>query len=320
MRKFTLLFSVAIASFGVAFGAENVAETTGSGVEEALKACNGNGIFDVFVLGEDALQQIKNTEGITLNNYRCGTDASTAIEGGGNVAWTSEYSTPSLTGNDTFGSFHINGAACNWWAGMYIKNNGAARDFSHINENTHIHVALWTDSQVLCDSRVKVHFLKNDGADAGAAQVNLCSNPDDMEASLPIVGSMQPGKWVALDMTYGDIAKLMEEDFDMPLDYTRFTNSAAMKEMMGFEPPSGQDGANASEAKAHKAKFCVDSFYLYTPKGTQSGISDINDGNDRIIVGSKTICVTGNEGIELYNAGGLMLRKTSDNIGKPRLG
>ena len=98
----------------------------------------------------------------------------------------------------------------------------------------------------------------------------------------------------------------------MPLDYSRFTNSAAMVEMMGFEPPAGQDGADASEAKCDKAKFCVDAFYLYTPKGSGSGISDISGtDNNQIIVGVNT---TGSEGIELYNASGMMVKKTSDNI------
>lgn len=315
MKNFTFLCAAMLAASGTAFAADNVSEVTNSRVANAIEKCNGNGIFDVFILSEDAIQTIKKAEGITLNNYRCGTDQTTTIEGGGNIGWTSSYTVPGLDNNDSYGSFVIDGSKCQWWAGMYVKSNAGTRDFSHINKDTHIHVAIWTDSQILCDSRVKVHFLKNDGADAGAAQVNLCSNPDDPDAALPIVGSLQAGKWVALDMTYGEIAALMEEEFDMPLDYSRFTNSAAMVEMMGFEPPAGQDGADASEAKCDKAKFCVDAFYLYTPKGSGSGISDISGtDNNQIIVGDKTINTTGSEGIELYNASGMMVKKTSDNI------
>ena len=315
MKNFTFLCAAMLAFSGTSLAADNVKETANSGVTEAIEKCGGNGIFDVFVLSEDALQSIKNAEGITLNNYRCGTDATTAIEGGGNATWTSSYSVPGLDNNDSYGSFEILGSNCQWWAGTYVKNKGGARDFSHINKDTHIHVALWTDSQILSDSRVKIHFLKKDGADAGAAQVNLCSDPNNMDATLPIVGSLQAGKWVAFDMTYGEIAALMEEEFEMPLDYTRFTNSATMEEMMGFEPPTGQDGANASAEKCDKAKYCIDAFYLYTPKGSGSGISDIyGTDTNQIIVGDKTISTTGSEGIELYNAGGMMVTKTSDNI------
>lgn len=315
MKKITFLCAALLAISVTTVEADNVTEVTNSGVAAAIEACGGEGIFDVFVLSEDAVQTIKNAEGITLNNYRCGTDATTTIEGGGNIGWTSSYTVPGLDNNDSYGSFVIDGSQCQWWAGMYIKNNAGTRDFSHINKDTRIHVAIWTDSQVLCDSRVKVHFLKNDGADAGAAQVNLCSNPDDADATLPIVGSLQAGKWVALDMTYGEIGSLMEEEFDMPLDYTRFTESSAMVEMMGFEPPSGQDGENASAEKCDKANFCVDAFYLYTPKGSGSGISDIyGSDSNQIIVGDKTISTTGGEGIELYNAGGMMVKKTSDKI------
>lgn len=314
MKKFTILLGAMLAVGGTAVAADHVTEAANSGVAEAIERCGGEGIFDVFILSEDAVQTIKNADGITLNNYRCGTDATTTIEGGGNIGWTSSYTVPGLDNNDSYGSFVIDGSQCQWWAGMYIKSNAGTRDFSHINKDTRIHVAIWTDSQILCDSRVKVHFLKNDGADAGAAQVNLCSDPDDIEATLPIVGSLQAGKWMALDMTFGEIGSLMENDFDMPLDYTRFTNSAAMVEMMGFEPPSGQDGENASAEKCDKANFCVDAFYLYTPKG-ESGIADISACDDnRIIVGANTISTTGTEGMELYNAGGMMVKKTSGNI------
>ena len=285
MKQFTILLGAMLAVGGTAVAADHVTEAANSGVAEAIERCGGEGIFDVFILSEDAVQTIKNADGITLNNYRCGTDATTTIEGGGNIGWpgqASSYTVPGLDNNDSYGSFVIDGSQCQWWAGMYIKSNAGTRDFSHINKDTRIHVAIWTDSQILCDSRVKVHFLKNDGADAGAAQVNLCSDPDDMEATLPIVGSLQAGKWMALDMTFGEIGSLMENDFDMPLDYTRFTNSAAMVEMMGFEPPSGQDGENASAEKCDKANFCVDAFYLYTPEA---------DGNYIAKAGKKTLKV-----------------------------
>ena len=84
MKKFTLLCAAVLASSSMAFASDYVTETTNTGVDAAIEACGGDGIFDVFVLSEDAVQRIKNAPGITLNNYRQGTDETTIIGNGGN--------------------------------------------------------------------------------------------------------------------------------------------------------------------------------------------------------------------------------------------
>lgn len=316
MKKFTLLCAAVLASSSMAFASDYVTETTNTGVDAAIEACGGDGIFDVFVLSEDAVQRIKNTPGITLNNYRQGTDETTIIGNGGNLGWTDEYATEGLENNDMYGSFQIHGFWWQWWAAAFVMNKGGARDFSHLNENTHLHLAVWTDSQILADLDTRCFILKDDGNNTYGVPMFSLTNPDNFDATAPIVGSMQPGKWVALDVTLGDIAAMMEDEFEIPLDYTRFTAESTMPEMLTIQTPFGQDGANdgaPSDAHADNAKICLDAFYFYTPKNS-GGVEDIEKENCKIIVGNRTISTMGGAGIELYNTAGVLVGSTNDNI------
>ena len=316
MKKFTLLCAAVLAMGNMASASEYVTETTNTGVDAAIEACSGDGIFDVFVLSEDAVQKIKNAPGITLNNYRQGTDETTSIDGGGNLGWTEEYATEGLENNDAYGSFQIHGFWWNWWAAGFVMNKGGARDFSHINANTHIHLAVWTDSQILADLNTRCFILKDDGNETYGVPMFSLTNPDNFDANAPIVGSMQPGKWVAVDVTLGEIEALMEDEFEIPVDYTRITAESTMPEILCMQTPTGQDGANdgaASDAYADNAKICLDAFYFYTPKNS-GGVEDIEKENCKIIVGNRTISIMGGAGIELYNTAGVLVGSTKSNI------
>lgn len=316
MKKFTLLCAAVLAMGNMASASEYVTETTNTGVDAAIEACGGDGIFDVFVLSEDAVQKIKNAPGITLNNYRQGTDETTSIEGGGNLGWTEEYATEGLENNDSYGSFQIHGFWWNWWAACYVKNKGGARDFSHLNENTHIHIAVWTDSQILADHNTHCYILKDDGVAAYGTPMFSLTYPDNYDASAPIVGSMQPGKWVALDITLGDLSAAMEDEFEVPVNYDLFTTETAMPEVISIQTPFGQDGSNGgdpSDAFADNAKICFDAYYLYTPKNP-GAVNAIEKDGCKIIVGNRTISIMGGAGIELYNTAGVLVGSTKSNI------
>lgn len=307
MKK-TTVFSVALLTVcGNAVADSFVTETNDSGIGQAIASCEGHGIFDVFMLSDEAISALKQHENITVNDYRIGKDDNSQLENGGNVHDAEAPADMVMLDDGTDASFHvIKTEPQNWWAALYYKNYaGAARNFSHINANTHIHLVIWTDSQDLCDSQVKIHFNKNDGQDDSAAQIYLCTNAAKTDGNLPTAGSLQAGKWVALDMTYGQIAELMADNGDnsKTLDYSRFaSDNPKFVETMGLEPPAQLNGA----------RFGIDGLYFYTPD-VESGIADANVENDLIFIGAHTVSTTGSYGIELYGALGLLIEKAADN-------
>lgn len=307
MKK-TTVFSVALLTVcGNAVADGFVTEATDSGIGQAITSCEGHGIFDVFMLSDEAISALKQHENITVNDYRIGHDDNSQLENGGNVHDAEAPADMVMLDDGTDASFHvIKTEPQNWWAALYYKNYArAARNFSHINANTHIHLVIWTDSQDLCDSQVKIHFNKNDGQDDSAAQIYLCTDAAKTDGNLPTAGSLQAGKWVALDMTYGQIAELMADNGDnsKTLDYSRFaSDNPKFVETMGLEPPAQLNGA----------RFGIDGLYFYTPD-VESGIADANVENDLIFIGAHTVSTTGSYGIELYSASGLLIEKAADN-------
>lgn len=307
MKK-TTVFSIALLTVcGNAVADGFVTEATDSGIGQAITSCESRGIFDVFMLSDEAITALMQHENITVNDYRIGHDDNSQLENGGNVHDAEAPADMVMLDDGTDASFHvIKTEPQNWWAALYYKNYaGAARNFSHINANTHIHLVIWTDSQDLCDSQVKIHFNKNDGQDDSAAQIYLCTDAAKTDGNLPTVGSLQAGKWVALDMTYGQIAELMADNGDnsKTLDYSRFaSDNPKFVETMGLEPPAQLNGA----------RFGVDGLYFYTPD-VESGIADANVENDLIFIGAHTVSTTGSNGIELYSASGLLIEKVADN-------
>lgn len=307
MKK-TTVFSVALLTVcGNAVADAFVTETTDSGIGQAIASCEGHGTFDVFMLSDEAMTALKQHENITVNDYRIGKDDNSQLENGGNVHDAEAPADMVMLDDGTDASFHvIKTEPQNWWAALYYKNYAeAARNFSHINANTHIHLVIWTDSQDLCDSQVKIHFNKNDGQDDSAAQIYLCTDAAKTDGNLPTVGSLQAGKWVALDMTYGQIAELMADNGDnsKTLDYSRFaSDNPKFVETMGLEPPAQLNGA----------RFGIDGLYFYTPD-VESGIADANVENNLIFIGTHTVSTTGSYGIELYSASGLLIEKVADN-------
>ena len=307
MKK-TTVFSVALLTVcGNAVADSFVTETNDSGIGQAIASCEGHGIFDVFMLSDEAITALMQHENITVNDYRIGHDDNSQLENGGNVHDAEAPADMVMLDDGTDASFHvIKTEPQNWWAALYYKNYaGDARNFSHINANTHIHLVIWTDSQDLCDSQVKIHFNKNDGQDDSAAQIYLCTDAAKTDGNLPTAGSLQAGKWVALDMTYGQIAELMADNGDnsKTLDYSRFaSDNPKFVETMGLEPPAQLNGA----------RFGIDGLYFYTPD-VESGIADANVENDLIFIGAHTVSTTGSYGIELYSASGLLIEKAADN-------
>lgn len=278
MKKLSFFLSALIAFGGSAFAQPYVTETTGTGVAEALATLNGAGTIDVFVLNPTDISKIETTAGVTLNNYKG--DANISWGNGGNVGGA-DWSYGMENWTNLGGIEDSNRTVCEiygnwwqWWAGEYL-NNKANRNLAHINPGTHLHAAFWVNSGALCGSNTNIHFLRrsDDKADNLLdAQFVLNSNID-VNSKLPILGTFVKDKWVAVDITIGELEKLLAEK-GYKLDYNRFSEDATINHIIGFEPSAiGQDHANdgnPAETCGHKAKFAIDGVYMYTPSHTEA--------------------------------------------------
>ena len=72
--------------------------------------------------------------------------------------------------------------------------------------------------------------------------------------------------WVAIDITLGQIEKLMVES-GLQFDYTRFNNNANFKHILAIEPPSGEGD---SYSECNEAEFAIDGVYMYTASHTEA--------------------------------------------------
>lgn len=280
MKKLSLFLSALIAfGGGNALAQDNYADTDyvkvtdNDGVEAAVTAIEESGVFDVFVMHDWSIANRLNKAGITVNNYQAAENNPLSWGEGGNItsnAWPTGI-TGLLYGNWDLGddkhhvkAFRISGNDKGWqaWAGAYL-NNSVARDFSHLNPDTHIHAIVYTDTdQKLYNWNVNLKFLRYDipgGDDPNCAKMRLRQNQWDSNG-LPWIGSMKGLSWVAIDITLGQIEKLMVES-GLQFDYTRFNNNANFQHILAIEPPSGEGD---SHSECNEAEFAIDGVYMYT--------------------------------------------------------
>ena len=290
MKKLSLFLSALIAFGGSAIAQDGYADTDyvkvtdNDGVEAAVTAIEESGVFDVFVMHDWSIANRLNKAGITVNNYQAADNNPLSWGNGGNItfeAWPTEIFSLQEHGKWVLGvnseynhhvkAFRISGATDNkWagWAGAYL-NNTVARDFSHINPDTHIHAIVYTDTdQKLYNWNVNFKFLRYDipgGDDPNCANMRLRQNQWDSNG-LPWIGSMKGLSWVAIDITLGQIEKLMVES-GLQFDYTRFNNNANFKHILAIEPPSGEGD---SYSECNEAEFAIDGVYMYTASHTEA--------------------------------------------------
>lgn len=290
MKKLSLFLSALIAFGGSAIAQDGYADTDyvkvtdNDGVEAAVTAIEESGVFDVFVMHDYSIANRLNKAGITVNNYQAAENNPLSWGEGGNI--TFEAWPPGITGLQSYGqwdlteegidykhhvkAFRISGEKKGWqyWAGAYL-NNTVARDFSHINPDTHIHAIVYTDTDhQLYNWNVNFKFLRYDipgGDDPNCAKMRLRQNQWDPNG-LPWIGSMKGLSWVAIDITLGQIEKLMVES-GLQFDYTRFNNNANFQHILAIEPPSGQGD---SWRECNEAQFAIDGVYMYTASHTEA--------------------------------------------------
>ena len=310
-------------------GSKFSSEVGDAGIGDAIAAMGGKGIVDVFVLSNTEIQNLQ-TAGVAVNSYR---GDNISFGKGGNIGdgWPNG-GIPGLGGyyDSNWGAFGIYGNYTSGWAGLYLNNKDAnnnpiARNLSHISPDTHIHASFWTNSQALCDSRVRLKFLRYDVSGDDCARMFLCANPADTDAEYPIIGSMQKDKWVTVDITLGEIEQLMAAK-GLTLDYSRFGISSALNHIMAFEPPYGRNPAtdSPSEDYCNEAIFAVDAVYLYTPGSSVSSASAVANSGSTVYYATLSdafsdveLSVADGESIEVLNVtvtgNALNLNRRSNN-------
>lgn len=291
MKKLSFFLSALIAFGGSAFAQDNYTDTdyvkvvTDDGVEAAVATINSSGVFDVFVMHDWSIANRLNKEGIKVNNYQAADNNPLTWGAGGNItfdAWPTgifslqEHGLWQLGNNNEYDhhvkAFRITWDEANqngqWWAGAYL-NNTVARDFSHVNPDTHIHAIVYTDTDhQLYNWNVNFKFLRYDipgGDDPNCAKMRLRQDYWDPNG-LPWIGSMKGLSWGAIDITIGQIEKLMVES-GLQFDYTRLNNNANFQHILAIETPSGQDD---SQFECKEAQFAIDGVYMYTPSHTEA--------------------------------------------------
>lgn len=288
-------------------------------IDPTIAVCGQGGVYDVFSLGDAAMAKLAANSKITVNDYRVknDTDPENAHYPGGNVGWASDQDYNSVTvpaDGRGFDGAEIHGDWWQWWSGFFLARK-ADTDLRHLNENSHLHVAVCMIGDVTL-TYVDVQWFKADGNDGTAPSFSLTD--DFINNSYPVVGSLKKDEWVAVDITLGELAELMKDEFDVEMDYSRFVDDWQGEAVM-FSLPTGQkaDGGEPDVARGNGGKAFFDGVYVYTPTG-DSGVGEIANDSDNIqvIVSDKTINVLGggNAPVELYNLAGSLVKASATSV------
>ena len=321
MKKFTLAIAT-MCTFGAALSAD--AQETyvveDPSIDPTIAVCAEGGIYDVFALGDAAMEKLAANSKIKVNDYRVATDGvGSSHYPGGNAGWASDddyAAVPVPADGRCFDGMVVNGGWYQWWSGFYMTRKSDT-NLTHVNENSHLHIAFYLASEVKAPS-VSVQWFKHDGNDGTAPAFAITD--DIVNNKQPVVApALKTGEWMAVDITLGKVAELMKDEFDVEMDYTRLTDDW-QGEAVAINLPDGQDRSNEGHPEASLgdgAKVFVDGAYVYTPSGS-AGITGIENGinNVEIFVSDKTISALGSDNapMQLYNLAGAMVRESATAV------
>lgn len=321
MKKSTLAIA-AMCAFGAA-SSVNAQETfvvDDPSVDPSVTLCNEGGIYDVFALGDAGMKKLAANPNIKVNDYRVKgeDDAANAHYPGGNAGWASDDDYAAVTvpaDGRCFDGFEIHGGWYQWWSGFFIARK-TDTDLSHINADSHLHMAICMVGDVALPY-VDLQWFKADGNDGTAPSFTL--SDDYVNNHYPVVGSLKKGEWVAVDITLGKVAEMMKDEFDIEMDYTRLVEDWQGEAVM-FSLPNGQDGANEGApdpALGDGGKAFIDGIYVYTPTGG-AGVDEVtaDAGDIQVVISDKTISVLGSDNapVELYNLAGSLVKASATSV------
>ena len=321
MKKSTLAIAT-MCAFGAALSADaqEIYVVADPSIDPTIAACAEGGTYDVFALGDAAMEKLAENSKIKVNDYRVATDGTGSSHyPGGNAGWASDddyAAVPVPADGRCFVGVEIHGNWYQWWSGFYMTRKSDT-DLTHINENSHLHIAFYLASEVAAPS-VSVQWFKHDGNDGEAPAFAITD--DIVNNKQPVVApALKTGEWMAVDITLGKVAELMKDEFDVDMDYTRLTDDW-QGEAVAINLPDGQDRSNEGSPEAshgHGVKVFVDGAYVYTPNGSAGIEGAENDLNNvEIFVSDKTISALGSDNapMQLYNLAGAMVRESATAV------
>lgn len=312
---------VAACSFGAVMSAQAQESfvVEDPSIDPTITICENGGTYDVFCLGEAGMAKLTANPALKVNDYRSadGNSADSHYPGG-NADWASDDDyqavTPTADGRG-FDGFTVKGNWYQWWSAFTIARK-ADTNLTHINKDSHLHIALYMTGDVEIPY-INVQWFKADGNDGNAP--SFAFTDDIINNKMPVVASLKKDEWVAVDITLGQVAELMKDEFDIDMDYTRLTDDWQGEAVM-LSLPSGQDHANGGTPIAengHGAKAFVDGVYIYTPNDN-SGVTDVTDviKDVRVVISDKTITALGtdNAPMELYSASGAKVKSSATSV------
>ncbi len=286
-------------------------------------------IYDVAVMGVDAKANLEKMENVTVHTLEHW------IELGGNlghVGWGQPQASEEINNTEgvdggivkdspSQGLFGMNNPWWQYWAGGWCnQGNDKPVDMSHICADTHVHLAIKPVGDVVPQVlNIKMLALKTEpeGGDPCVRFSLVAENKDDAyNASFPVVGTMKPNEWIGVDMTIGEVDRLLSADSEVRnselknIDLSRFTTEWSGS-VFNLSMPVNQD-----LKKNEGAMFAVDGVYFYTPGRVVAGVEAVaaSDSAAEIVVTGRSISVLGGEGIEVYTVGGRLVASTTGTV------
>ena len=203
----------------------------------------------------------------------------------------------------------------NWWS-MAVCQQKTEVDLSHINADTHLHMAVRILSDVVTGP-MNISFFTSENNDT-QNDIAVCPKfsliPEGFDASssnynvdYPVIGTLKKGDWVGIDITLGELERINKEtDSSFAIDYSRLKNFTGR--IWTIAIPS-----KPSEQKLKDAVFALDGIYFYTPVDRIGlGVDEIEDGKSpvQIVTGAGYVSAIGSEGIEIYDMAGRIVAKS----------
>ena len=270
MKKFSL--ALALLAAGVTGAGAQIVED--AGIAATFQNWEGkNAIYDVAIISEEAKATLEAREDVTVNTLQhwfetWGDMGRYASNNGNNEEWLATVGPDGGVVNNNRSQSLIGMYECwwNWWS-MAVCQQKTAIDLSHINANTHLHMAFKILSDVVTSPMNISLFTTEDNNDNNhiyaCPKFTLTSetfNPaGTYKAEYPIIGTLKKGDWVAIDITLGELDEINKANNGDAIDYERLTDSWTGR-LWTIAVPSRCD-----EKLNDGAVFALDAVYFYTP-------------------------------------------------------
>lgn len=323
MRNFTLTTMMALIAVPAFSQTENLLIENPT-IEKTYANWEGKkAIYDVSLLLGDAKATLEaDVENVKVNSlegwYETWGDMSRyQYQGGDNEAWLNASSVNGGTMQDwpqpLIGMYE---GWWQWWS-MAVCQQKEAVDLSHINGDTHLHMAVRIFNTPVAGPMNISFFTSEDNDDQNhlyaCPKFSLVPENYDPEGSYkadyPIIGTLKEGEWTGIDLTLTEIEKINKDNNGDYIDYEQ------LKEFTGriwtVAIPSKPD-----LHQLEGAVFGLDAIYFYTPVDELSGIESVAGAvaEGDVVVGAETVSVAGAEGIEIYNMAGCKVAETTGSV------